>query len=91
MGVWPVWEAEAGVSFFHLFFELLNTVQEGHHSMIKLIVPEEPQATWAVQRKFLDTKRQEKKLKFNHWNYQRRTGEGMSLGVTFDLSVSDSK
>lgn len=54
-GIWPVGEAEASVSFFHLLFELLDTVQEGHHGMIELIVPEEPQSTWAVQWELLKT------------------------------------
>lgn len=53
-GIWPIWKAEASVSFFHLLFELLDTVQEGHHGVVEFIVPEEPQATWAVERKLLD-------------------------------------
>lgn len=44
-GISPVWKAESGVSFLHLLFELLHTVQKGHHGVVKLIVPEEPQAT----------------------------------------------
>ena len=51
--IWPVGKAEARVSFFHLLFELLHTVQEGHHGVVEFIIPEEPQATWAVQRKLL--------------------------------------
>lgn len=65
--IWPVWETEASVSFFHLFFELLDTIQEGHHSMVEFIVPEEPQATWAVQRKFLDKHVTERKGKTETW------------------------
>ena len=65
--VWPVWEAEASVSFFHLLFELLDTVQEGHHGMVEFIIPEEPKATGAVQRKFLDKHKTEKEGRFGDW------------------------
>lgn len=63
--IWPVWKAEASVSFFHLFFELLYTIQEGHHGMVEFIVPEEPKATWTVQRKFLDKHKTEKRQNWN--------------------------
>lgn len=60
-GISPVWEAEASVPFLHFLLELLDTVQKGHHGMVELIVPEEPQATRAVQRKFLDQHKTDKK------------------------------
>lgn len=62
-GIWPVWKAEACVSFLHLLFKLLDTVQEGHHGVVEFIVPEEPQATGAVQWKFLDKHKMERKKK----------------------------
>lgn len=92
-GVWPVWKAEASVSFFHFLFKLLDAVQKGHHGMVEFIVPEEPEATWAVERKFLEkhkTKGQNWSLEEgwnNSWGAQLKN----SADLTLDLSVSDSK
>lgn len=42
-GYWPVRKTKSCLAFLNLFFELLHTVQESHHCMIKLVVPEKPQ------------------------------------------------
>lgn len=44
----PIWQTEACLSFFHLFFKLLDTVEEGHHSMVEFIIPEKAQPTGAI-------------------------------------------
>ena len=49
----PVRQTEACVPFLHLLLELLHAVQEGHHGVVKLVVPEEAQAPGAVQRQLL--------------------------------------
>lgn len=73
--VWPVRKTEASVSFFHLLLELLDTVQKGHHGVVEFIVPEEPQATWAIQRKFLDKHKTERKSRIGASRSSFMTGE----------------
>jgi len=50
----PVRQTKPSFAFFHLLFELLHAVQESHHCMVKLVVPEEPQAPRAVQGELLE-------------------------------------
>lgn len=78
-GVWPVWKAEAGISFLHLLFELLDTVQKGHHGVVKFIVPEEPQAPWAVQRKFLH--KQKTEWKGQDWSLEECLNNDGRAGI----------
>lgn len=94
-GILPVWEAEASVPFFHFLFELLDTVQKGHHGVVELIVPEEPQATRTVERKFLNQHKPERKGRCAAWmgdfNSDKHAEPNNNANITFDLSVSDSK
>ena len=61
----PVWQTEACVPFLHLLLELLHAVQEGHHGMVKLVVPEEAQASGAVQRQLL----RHRPRQHLHWDF----------------------
>lgn len=55
---WPVRKTKSCLAFLNLFFELLHTVQESHHCMIKLVVPEKPQPPRTVQRQLLPKERE---------------------------------
>lgn len=54
----PVRKTKSSLSFFHLFFELLHTVQKSYHCMVKLVVPEKPQTPRTVQRQLLPEKKE---------------------------------
>lgn len=57
-GYWPVRKTKTCLAFLNLFFELLHTVQESHHCMVKLVVPEKPQPPRTVQWQLLPEKRE---------------------------------